>query len=53
LTNELSPSEATSLRRKYRKIVGEVVEELKHRSGIIAILLSGSVARGGLHTVLR
>jgi len=35
-----------NLRRKYQNIVDQVVEELKHRRGIEAVLLSGSVARG-------
>lgn len=35
-----------NLSKKYQKIVDQVIEDLKRRKGVEAILLSGSVARG-------
>jgi predicted nucleotidyltransferase len=42
------PKRVGNLGQKYRTIVGEMVEELKRRSEIKAIVLSGSVARGDI-----
>lgn len=40
-----SPRHVRSLRKKYHKVVEEVVKELKGRSEVKSIVLSGSVAR--------
>jgi predicted nucleotidyltransferase len=45
LTIKPSRKYAENLRKKYREIVEEVIREFKRQSGIIAVLLSGSVAR--------
>lgn len=43
-----SPKQAENLRKKYHIIVEEVVEELKRKSEIQALLLCGSLARGDI-----